>query len=240
MKKAFIVLVYLLFTACLAFAEPTAEGILQTVANNYGKIEDLSAVIISSGTVKTPQDPQGQTSPDESGKFFIKKPNKMKVVYAHETVMSDGDTFYSLQDGKLVGKVDITNENTGKLNFYFEIDKFKQGHTFALKGSKMIGADTIYILECLPKEDTKATYKKLILEINYDKGLDIKKEMYTSLDDFTPQSIEEALSWQLIDNIWIITKVYEKNIILDATIESWSRYTDIKVNTGIGDEEFKP
>ncbi|MFH1562495.1 MAG: outer membrane lipoprotein-sorting protein [Nitrospirota bacterium] len=213
-------------------ADLTAEDILQKVADNFNKIEDIMATITTTGSIGT------ETYPETNGTLLMKKPDKVKIITPSkdETIIINGEKMYVITQGEVeeVDIKEISDISPSSLDFYYYLDEFKDMHEIVIKDHQ----DNIYILEATPKIP-QFRYEKMILYIDYSTGLDVKKEVFYE-NTPNPQLTTEIEEYQLINNIYIPTKLVEKIVFEDAVVESISTYTNIQLNTGIPDSEFEP
>ncbi|MEW6609241.1 MAG: hypothetical protein AB1414_17650, partial [bacterium] len=211
---------------------PTPAEILQKVAESFGKIEDMKATIITTGSIGT------ESYSEIAGSFLMKKPDKVKIItpVKDETIIINGEKMYVITNDE-VEEVDvgiISDISPSSLDFYYYLDEFKEMHEIEIKEEQ----DNIYILEATPKTP-QWKYEKMVIHINYLIGLDIKKEVFFE-NTPDPQLTTEIKDYQLIEDVYIPTKLVEKIVFEDATLESISTYTNIQLNTGIPDSEFEP
>ncbi|MEW6608427.1 MAG: outer membrane lipoprotein-sorting protein, partial [bacterium] len=213
---------------------PTPAEILQKVAENFGKIEDMKGTMTSWGNVGT------KTFPEVEEIFMMKKPDKVKVISPakEEIIIINGELMYYINPtfGTLTMQInEYSNIKPSQLNFYYYSTEFQEKHEIEIKNHN----DNFYILEVIPKEPNW-NYEKLILEIDYQKGIDIKTEFYIKATETATLGMEiEVKKSQLIDDIWIPTETVKKVFLEEEIVaESNMQLHDIQINTGIKDEEF--
>jgi outer membrane lipoprotein-sorting protein len=185
------------------------------------------------------------TYPIREESLMMKRPNKMKVVSPpnNNTVIINGEKLYIITPTVKTMEVDLLKEigTSGvisKMDFYYNLSEFLESHNVLIKEYQ---PNNMYILEITSKgEDRMWDYSKMIMHIDYRRGLDIKKEIYLDKEDLSPSISHETLESQLINEIWIPTKTVEKSFFVDGVIEEITTFSEIQLNIEISDSEFVP
>jgi len=215
-------------------AEPTAQEILQKVADNFGKIEDMKGTMTSWGSVGT------KTFDKIEEIFMLKKPDKLKLISPtkNQTIIVNNDKIWIVTSKfgtQTIEMSEYSDITPSQLNFYYQLDKFIQAHELKVKSYKR---NSIYIIEAIPKE-VNESYNKLIIWINYKDGICTKIEAYLIEDD-TPDMIRTIEEYRLIEDIFVPIKFTEEIFIGNEVIRSYGEFIDIQLNIGISDSEFEP
>lgn len=241
MKKIIMLMVLLLATARVYAAEPTAEEILQKAADNYGKIEDLTADVVSTTTVHADGQPEEILGPYYQ-KQYQKKPDKSRLETPADDsfLIINGNDIYvknaaiGLQHMRLDQQ---TSLDKSQLDFYYDTTKFKETHDLSRIGHVVQEGKNIYTLEIKTKQANQ-TYSKFILEINYEDGLVLKQEMYNAKDQILVRA--ELIAAQTQEGINIPVKTRETKYFEDGNTVSDATLSNIKLNTGLSDTIFNP
>ncbi|MEW6620659.1 MAG: alpha/beta fold hydrolase [bacterium] len=213
-------------------AMPTPAEILQKVAENFGKIEDMKAKMISWGSAGT------KTFSAVERKLLFKKPDKMKFITPdrNRTVIINGDIQCEIdQQGTMTTNIsDYADISERQLDIHYYLQEFKDKHNIVIIDHQIVKGN-IYILEAIPKEPN-IIYGRLVFYIDYDKGIDVKREVFS--DDNILLVTKEITISELIKGIWIPTQYIDKMYFEDGVIETNTELREIELNIGISDEEF--
>lgn len=224
----------------------TPEQILSKVAENFAKIEDMKAKAITRVSIGT------ETSGEIERSILMKKPDKCKVINPVKDVIiiMNGEKMYVIEKEEGVKEVEeidigeISITSPFGLNYYYHLNEVKKVNEIKIKEYQ----GDIYVVEISPKELTWP-YVKMIVSIDYEKGIELKNETYYGEWDEDkekfmfkndPHIILEYKDYQLIESTYIPMKVEQKILLGDEVVYYITRYDDIRLNTGIPDSEFEP
>ncbi|MEW6620879.1 MAG: Ig-like domain-containing protein, partial [bacterium] len=225
-------------------AMPTPAEILQKVADNLNKINDMKAEITNWGTstitgwgtvtIKT----FGPTQKT----YLEKKPDKIKIESPTENMayIIDGDVMYV----KLFGvwnpwtKISETfGINPSELNILSP--EYLQANEVIIKEYLNTSEGNIYILETTPK-GTETGKWKMISYINYDKGIVTKSETYDVENNLIGSVEYSEFILDSSSSAWLATKCINRDMWEGFSKVTETIYSNIQINTGIPDSEFEP
>ncbi len=228
----------LIVNAGISYAEPpTAGEILQRNADNAAGVQDMKAKGVYNGSF------QGNPYPaDEERLIWIKHPDKSKIMS-----LSTGKA--EIMNGNMRYIIDVSTESVSmegygvsnnQLDYTYHLDDFMAANSVTLIDSEVIDGDNVYTIEITPNEEN-VLYSKIVMSINYEKGLIVKKELY----DYTEYkaSTEEMLEYQTytVGELTINQPTKMKHTLHfdDGEIINEVEYQDIEFNTGIDDSLFE-
>ncbi|MEW6609050.1 MAG: hypothetical protein AB1414_16660, partial [bacterium] len=222
-----------------ASTTPTPDQILQRVAENFAKIEDMRAKRIDWGTITitTGTETIVETFGPTERIFMQKKPDKVKITSitgTPTTFILNGDTLYlSSEEIGVYSQIisDTLDIDISGLNLYSSPDKFMKGFNNILKDE----IDNIYVIEITPKIEEE--HGKILIYVDYNKGVIMKTEIYDPDDVLMVRT--EVREIVVEDDIYIPTKYLETKFLDEIIITTEAVFSDIKLNSGILDNEFE-
>ena len=221
--------------------DPTPEQILQKVADNYSKIEDMTADMVNTITLHINNQPEKVNGPF-TRKTYQKQPNKSKVedpTTNSITIINGNDVYF--KDPKS-GLQSIRLDQDGvfdssQINIFYEPFKAFENNTFQILDHTINNGKNIYRVEMTSKNENKV-YSKMVFEINYDDGLLLKDEFYNSNGFLLVAN--ERLEYAAYNGIILAVKVKETKYFVDGYSENDISYNNIQLNTGLPDSMFIP
>ncbi|MEW6609412.1 MAG: outer membrane lipoprotein-sorting protein, partial [bacterium] len=215
-----------------ASTTPTPDQILQRVAENFGKIEDMRAKMKNWGSAGT------KTFPVVERRFLFKKPDKMKFITPdiNRTMIINGDVTFEIDErgSRSITISDYTGFSEKQIDFRYHLQEVMNTHNITFTEEQGFN-NSIYMLELTPNEPN-IIYGKLIIYIDYDKGIDVKTNAFSENGEILFS--KETVVSELYKNIWVPTGYSEKMYFEDGIIETNTRLEEVELNTGISDEEF--
>lgn len=226
---------------------PTAEEVLQKVADNYKLIEDLKANM----TVSTVLNEQ---SLGEAGFYiyYFKNPKKEKIeTYSSaqrnektDIVIIDGVNMHlinpvtkAIQEVDLLNKAGIDSNQFNQMDICYNLPEFLKGHTIKINEGDSDLANFIVAIDALPDKEN-SLYAKLELNIDYKKGLLVKSLLFDGNSLKEKFEVQES---QLMPNgAWVPVKMIKIPMLTSGNMVNTLVYSDIQINTGLSNDDFEP
>ncbi len=244
--------------------DPTVEQVLQKLSDNHAKVYDFTADMLLNVTLNG----EALDKPQYC-RYYFKAPQKTaehKSESKEKTetyedsargiktniIIIDGNNMSLInpKDGQ-VQTTDIlaeTETNAGQVNqmdIYYDPAGFLAGHTVVKNTAKTDFDKKLICLEARPKEKNKV-YTKLELVIDYTKGVLAKNTLYNKDPEDTTaveqwvQTIEITETRQMPNGAWLPIKMTKIPNLSSGKMESKLEYSNLKINTGLKDEDFDP
>lgn len=226
---------------------PTAEQILQNVADNYALIFDFQADMTLSSTLN------GESFGEiEYCKYYFKAPNKEKTeTYSDSTRATkteiniiNSSTMYLLDPiNKLTQAVDLLTEANvssaqySSMDLYYNQVNFLNSHIVTKNNTESDFNNFVVAIDAIPKEPLNL-YAKLELHIDYKKGLLSKISQYKNNE--LPQVMEIIETKQQTNGAWMATKCKKNPNSTAGDFIAFLNYDNIQANTGLTDFDFDP
>ena len=241
MKRMVIIVIMMMLVSVNAYADPTPEQILQKVADNYTKINDMTADMVNTITIHINGKPEKVNGP-YIRKSYQKSPDKSKIedsINNSSYIINGNDVYF--EDPKS-GLQSIRLDQDGifdssQINIFYETAKAIEKNIFKILNHEVKNGKNIYKVEMASKNENKV-YKKMVFEINYEDGLLLKDDFYNAADFLLVTN--EQVEYTTIDGIIVAVQVKETKYFIDGYTENIISYNNIKLNTGLSDSLFSP
>lgn len=223
-----VLLLFILVSVAVA-SEITVKDIISKLKHNSDSINDLRFDI----TTRVKGEPGYQIS-----RYFYKKKNKHKIVtlsHPKMTVVIDGlKQYIKSEDSTDVITNYINSDYQGIGYGVIDLKKYLKGFNISISRDKSKIENNIYVLKCARKN--KEDSNSVDMYVNYNKGT---IEKYDVFDNAGKKYIETEIKYKLFKDIWLITKINTKYFTVLEEKEIEVEFSDIRLNSGISDSEFK-
>lgn len=251
MKKILLIILALFVSVIISnlsfSADITVNDILNKMQENYSKIEDMKAEIITTTYMGTQIGTMTQKM-----NYYYKKPDKIKI----ETIEPVKQTIIIIGENMTMktadGKVSTMNlrqmmSGMGMNQQYFgtDITGMLKNYNITLNETLTDRINNIYVLDLMPKENTPSSSpmgaympSKMEMHIDYTKGISIRQKIYGK--DNTLMATTEVKDTRQIEGIWFPVVTQSTTFLpTGQQVKSDMRFENVQVNTGIGDGEFE-
>ncbi|MEW6609470.1 MAG: hypothetical protein AB1414_18840, partial [bacterium] len=214
---------------------PTPAEILQKVAENFGKIEDMKAKMIDFGTITIVGTNTIVNTFGPTERIFMqKKPDKVKI-----TSVTGTPTTFILNGEMVYLSSEEIGIHQGNIDDMFEADisPFRSLEEIVTNGTTTLIAKegNTYILEFEPEIEE---ISKVVIYVDGNNWMIMKAEVYDL--DKTLRVITAIKEVSCINNIWIPSKYVEMKLLDEVTVAREVVLSNIELNTEILDSEFEP
>jgi outer membrane lipoprotein-sorting protein len=230
---------------------PTAEEILQRLAQNYSRIFDFRADMELSSTLNG--QPFGET---QYCRYYFKAPAKEKTeTYSAasrslktDIIIINGSVMYLVnpqngikQEVNLLTDTAVNASQFSQLDMYYHQTLFTNGHLVVRDDGKSELNNMLVYLEATPKGPNNL-YDQLGIAIDYLKGIIIRFLLYKRNSSGQLELIQETrtLESRLFNNAWLPTKMSKSPNLSAANLVTTLTYDNLQLNTGLQDLDFDP
>lgn len=160
--KTYTTTFILLFISLVAFAQNSAQSILDQVSKKYSSYNTIKADFQLVGNNHT----QGTAEYNEKGRVYLEPGSKKyKIEAGEQAFISDGKTQWAIM--KDIGEVQITNvdpndQSVSPSNIF---EFYKNGYRVDDKGSETANGQSLYVIDLMPIDKTQ-NVTKIRMRIN--------------------------------------------------------------------------
>ena len=234
MKKGIQILFIALILLCSVnsiYSVDSVDGIFNRLEENTAKMQDMVAninqtVFMMGRNIVT------------IGKTYMKKPDLMKmeitspqkqtmVINAKEKMM-----YIKMENGQVMKQKMPNTENFSNISFKFDKKNLKKNFNIRLLEEK----GSLATIELLPKDEKNTM--ELILTIDTSKGVITKtvtKDEKSGLD----MTVEFSDFEKINNKYWMAKTIVTTTNTGGNNMKTIVKYSNIKINQGLKDEEFK-
>ncbi|HTY45761.1 MAG TPA: Ig-like domain-containing protein [Patescibacteria group bacterium] len=234
-------------TVGCSIINPTAEEVLQKVADNYAKISDFTADMIFSSTLNG--NPIGET---EYCRYYFKAPDKEKTeTYSDATrsvktdiVIMDGVMMHLINPvDKATQSIDLTAEaginsaQFNQTNLYYKLADFLSQHAVSKNNSKTDFENMVIAIDAVPQVQN-SLYSLLQVYVDLNKGLATKVMQYKN--DVLLQVLQVDEAQEVSVGAWLPKRMTKKPSLESGDLVSILEYANLHENVGLGQIDFNP
>ena len=239
-------------TITIRIINPTAQQILQRVADNYAKIKDYKSDMEMSSTLDG--NPFGQTqycryyymAPDkEKTESFSDntKVTKTDIIIINNTNMHLINPIKNIkQTVDLLKDREITEAEYKQGDIYYNLPAFLTQHTLLRNNTFSNLNEKLVYIEATPKLKGKM-YDKLGFLIDYSKGILSKLQIYQYNGNNLLELLQETItvsSKQFSNGAWLPTKMTKTPNLTGNVFISTATYPNLQINLGLTALDFDP
>ncbi len=231
---------------------PSISQILQKVAANYALIQDFKADMLLSSTLNG--QPFGTT---DYCRYYFKAPDKEKTETFNnsnrtkktEIIIINGSTMHLIDPVKnikqqvdLLRDAGINSTQFRQTDIYYNRALFLNKHTVTKNSSLSQLNNMVIALDATPKT-TNNIYDKLVIVINYSKGIINRFLIYRKNSSGQLELAQETktiTSQKMPNNAWLPVKMTKSPNLTSGNLMSTLTYSNLQVNVGLRDADFDP
>ncbi|MEW6100897.1 MAG: discoidin domain-containing protein [Candidatus Omnitrophota bacterium] len=231
---------------------PTAQEVLQKVADNYALVFDLTADAVFTSTLNG--EPFGNT---DYCRYYFKASMKEKIESFSEAsrttkveiTITDSSTMYLIdpirritQAVDLLPEAGITGSQFNQMNIYYDLPNFLSSHTVTKNGALTDFANKIIALDAIPVAQN-SLYSKLELYVDYNKGILTKARLFKEDESHQLQllqTLEATETQQMPNSAWVPAKMDKKSPLTSGELINTLDYDNLRINVGLTDADFDP
>ena len=246
MNKNFIIVPLLvIFSAAVFAADISLDSIIQNTRANQQKIHDLYAETTTKITSNLQMGASRGTGPQtmvQQGKMWSKGESKSKVEMlspTHQTTITNGDKMAIINPEtgqKMVQDLKKMREQGTVNSGQMSLEKLKE--MFDLSVQSTVDSEQnkpIYIITGVPRKENKFL-GKMVFYIDGAKWIATRVQMYDPKGKLLSQT---DMEYQQIGGVYVPSKNFSNVTTPMGAMKVEMEYSNIKVNKGISDSEFK-
>jgi outer membrane lipoprotein-sorting protein len=231
----------MVFTSLSFAADLSLDELVAKIQANQAKIKDMYAettTTITSTMAVPGQKEKGPQKMVQKGKMWTKGKDKSKVEMLspmRQTTVTNGDKMMIINPEtgqKIVQDLKKLREKSGMPDASKQMDLERAKEFFDLSATKK-GED--YIIVGVPKKEIKIL-GKMEFYVDSEKWVPTKVLMYDSKGKLLSQS---EIEYTKVSDVWVPAKNVSNVTTPMGTMKVEMEFTNIKVNQGISDKEFK-
>ncbi len=234
-------------TAGCSIINPSAEEVLQKVADNYAKISDFTADMVFSSTLNG--NPIGET---EYCRYYFKAPDKEKTeTYSDSTrtVMTD----IVIMDGVMMHLINPVDKNTqsidlaaeagingvqfSQMNLYYKLADFLSQHAISKNNSKTDFENMVIAIDAVPQAQN-ILYSLLQVYVDFGKGSVTKVMQYKGDELLQTLQVEELQ--EVSSGTWLPKRMTKKPGLKSGDFKGYVNYENLSINSGLSESNFAP
>ncbi len=234
MKSKFKVILLLIFMVCTAgtiFSAGDVDGIFDAMERNVVKMSDMTANINQTIFM------MGQNI-ISSGKMSMKKPHLMKmdmISPQKQVIVMNGEEkmmYIKMETGQIMKQKMPDSGAANNINFNFDRESLGKGYTLnVIEESKGIA-----VVEFVPKSEGNTM--KFTLTIDTEKGV-IMKNVVKDEKNGIDMVIEFSDYEKIAGKYWMAKTITTTSKMGGNNMKTIMKYSNIKINQNLKDEEFE-
>lgn len=242
-KKMIAVLALSVCVATFAFAaDLRLEDVIKNIQSNQTKLKDVymeSTTTVTSNISMPGARSKGPQKMVQKAKMWSKGENKGRletISPMKQTTITNGDKMVMINEEtgqkvvqdlkKMRQKNDLPEQQTNGVS----LEKLKQYFNLSVRKQ-----DNFYVITGVPRQTNKLI-SKLEFYVDTDKWVPAKILMYNQKGALMSQS---DIEYQKISDIWVPVRNVSNMSTPGGEMKVVIEFSNIRVNKGIGDEEFK-